>query len=119
MKKNQTDRLVGQKLVYMGDHANRKHHLGSRAGVIRRVTRSRAGNPTRIVIEDQTGLPAGPGRKAIKAGRVRLHPGEWTCSPRCAQGCRLHGIQRYGVIRSVDQVDELLRDKAADKAVQS
>ena len=104
-KPTATDPLIGQALVYMGDPTHRRHHIGYRAGRIRAVTRDRAtGRVKRIVIEDQSALAARPGRPAQAGARVRLWPNEWNHDQRC-------GIQRYKVIRPVDETDAMLREK--------
>ena len=89
------DRLIGQALLYMGNPAHRKNHIGYRAGRIKSVTRSRNGTITRIVIADNAG------------DRVRLYPGEWTHDSLC-------GIQRWKIIRPVAEVDALLEAKSTE-----
>jgi len=98
--KRKREPLLGQKLLYCGMSEFRKNHLGHRGGRIVRVTRTRAGGISRIVIEDASGLPARPGREAIRAARVRLFPKEWTH--------RYCGIQRYKVVRPLAEVDTAL-----------
>ena len=89
-------RLIGQALLYMGNPAHRKHHIGYRAGRIKSVTRGRSGAITRIVIADNAG------------GRVRLYPGEWAHDSLC-------GIQRWKIIRPVAEVDSLLEAKSTEE----
>ncbi len=94
-----TDPLIGQALLYMGDHNHRRNHCGYRGGRIRAVTRDRSGRIKRILVEDQP-LPGATRPRA----RVRLWPNEWNHDAMC-------GIQRYKVIRPVDEVDAMLRSK--------
>tara|TARA_R110000787_G_scaffold28825_6_gene78531 strand:- start:1333 stop:1641 length:309 start_codon:yes stop_codon:yes gene_type:complete len=90
------DRLIGQAILYMGSPDHRKNHIGYRAGRIKSVTRSRNGTITRIVIADNAG------------DRVRLYPSEWNHDSLC-------GVQRWKIIRPVDEVDALLEAKSTEE----